>query len=117
MAVQLLQPGMQLDLGGIAQGYIGQQVIDFLKTKNIVNALVDVSGDIVAMVHRLEPMDGPWALTFRKKPMNCRKENCSSAIKRLLLPVMYTSIWNTMVKNTHTLSIRAQAMVLLPKKM
>lgn len=47
--VQLLQPGMQLDLGGIAQGYIGQQVIDFLKTKNIVDALVDVSGDIVTI--------------------------------------------------------------------
>ena len=40
---------MQLDLGGIAQGYIAQRVIDFLKTKNIVNALVDVSGDIVAI--------------------------------------------------------------------
>ena len=47
--VQLLQPGMQLDLGGIAQGYIAQRVIDFLKTKNIVDALVDVSGDIVTM--------------------------------------------------------------------
>jgi len=47
--VQLLQPGMQLDLGGIAQGYIAQRVIDFLKTKNIFNALVDVSGDIVAI--------------------------------------------------------------------
>jgi FAD:protein FMN transferase len=47
--IQLLQPGMQLDLGGIAQGYIGQRVIDFLKTKNIMNALVDVSGDIVTM--------------------------------------------------------------------
>ena len=47
--VQLLQQGMQLDLGGIAQGYIGQRVIDFLKTKNIVNALVDVSGDIVTI--------------------------------------------------------------------
>jgi thiamine biosynthesis lipoprotein len=46
--VRLLQPGMQLDLGGIAQGYIAQQVINFLKTKNIQNALVDVSGDIVA---------------------------------------------------------------------
>ena len=30
-AVRLLQTGMQLDLGGIGQGYIAQQVIDFLK--------------------------------------------------------------------------------------
>ncbi len=45
----LLQMGMQLDLGGIAQGYIAQKVIDFLRSKNINNALVDVSGDIVAI--------------------------------------------------------------------
>jgi len=48
-SVLLLQPGMQLDLGGIAQGYIAQHVINFLKAKNIENALVDVSGDIVAI--------------------------------------------------------------------
>ncbi|CAN5461811.1 FAD:protein FMN transferase [soil metagenome] len=46
--VMLLQMGMQLDLGGIAQGYIAQKVIDFLRSKNINTALVDVSGDIVA---------------------------------------------------------------------
>jgi thiamine biosynthesis lipoprotein len=45
----LLITGMQLDLGGIAQGYIGQRVIDFLKSRKIENALVDVSGDIVCI--------------------------------------------------------------------
>ncbi len=43
----LLQAGMQLDLGGIAQGYIAQQVINYLGSRQIENALVDVSGDIV----------------------------------------------------------------------
>lgn len=46
---RLLQPGMQLDLGGIAQGYIAQKVIDLIKSGDIENALVDVSGDIVAI--------------------------------------------------------------------
>jgi thiamine biosynthesis lipoprotein len=45
----LLKKGMQLDLGGIAQGYIAQCVIDFLKSQKIRNALVDVSGDIVCI--------------------------------------------------------------------
>ena len=45
--VRLTQPGMQLDLGGIAQGYVAQKVIDFLLTQGISNALVNVSGDIV----------------------------------------------------------------------
>ena len=47
--VKLMQAGMQLDLGGIAQGYIAQQVINYLKAVNIETALVDVSGDILAI--------------------------------------------------------------------
>ena len=43
----LSQPGMQLDLGGIAQGYIAQKVIDFLTSQQVNHALVNVSGDIV----------------------------------------------------------------------
>ena len=38
---------MQLDLGGIAQGYIAQKIIDFLSTQQINSALVNASGDIV----------------------------------------------------------------------
>lgn len=48
-AVRLMQTGMQLDLGGIGQGYIAQKVIDYLKTRHIQNALADVSGDIVCI--------------------------------------------------------------------
>lgn len=43
----LLQAGMQLDLGGIGQGYIAQHVIDYLKEQHIDIALVNASGDIV----------------------------------------------------------------------
>jgi thiamine biosynthesis lipoprotein len=45
--VRLTQPGMQLDLGGIAQGYVAQKVIDFLLSQGINQALVNASGDIV----------------------------------------------------------------------
>jgi thiamine biosynthesis lipoprotein len=48
-SVSLAQKGMQLDLGGIAQGYIAQKTIDILKRNKIENALVDVSGDIVCI--------------------------------------------------------------------
>ncbi|MEO6732085.1 MAG: FAD:protein FMN transferase [Ferruginibacter sp.] len=43
----LLQSGMQLDLGGIAQGYIAQKIINFLTEQHINHALVNASGDIV----------------------------------------------------------------------
>ena len=45
--ITLTQAGMQLDLGGIAQGYIAQKVIDFLSKQDITHALVNASGDIV----------------------------------------------------------------------
>ena len=45
--VALTQQGMQLDLGGIAQGYIAQKIIDFLLSQNIRHALINASGDIV----------------------------------------------------------------------
>ncbi len=44
--VLLLQKGMQLDLGGIAKGYIAQQVILFLQTNGISSALADAGGDL-----------------------------------------------------------------------
>jgi thiamine biosynthesis lipoprotein len=44
--VQLTVPGMQLDLGGIAQGYIARKVLERLAQHNRRTALVDVSGDI-----------------------------------------------------------------------
>ncbi len=47
--VLLLQRGMRLDAGGIAQGYIAQQVIHLIQSENISNALVNVSGDIAAI--------------------------------------------------------------------
>jgi FAD:protein FMN transferase len=45
--IKFLVKNIQLDLGGIAAGYIAQKVADFLKTIGITSALVDASGDIV----------------------------------------------------------------------
>ncbi len=38
--------GMKLDFGGIVKGYAAQKVINYLKTKNITQALADAGGDI-----------------------------------------------------------------------
>jgi FAD:protein FMN transferase len=45
--VQLLKPGMLLDLGGIAKGYAGDEAQKVLKLHGITRALVAASGDIV----------------------------------------------------------------------
>ncbi|MEP7277637.1 MAG: FAD:protein FMN transferase [Bacteroidota bacterium] len=58
--VRLLQTGMQLDLGGIAQGYIAQQTMQYLQYRHIHNALVDASGDIVCS--GMPPGTGGWTV-------------------------------------------------------
>ena len=45
--VELLQPGMRLDLGGIAKGYAGDCAIAVLKQRGIRSALFEAGGDIV----------------------------------------------------------------------
>lgn len=44
--VQLLKPGMQLDLGGIAKGYAADAALAVLKKQGIDRALVAAGGDI-----------------------------------------------------------------------
>jgi thiamine biosynthesis lipoprotein len=46
--VQLLQPGMQLDLGGIAKGYAADEALAVLQKHGITRALVAAGGDIAA---------------------------------------------------------------------
>jgi FAD:protein FMN transferase len=46
MTVELLKPGMQIDLGGIAQGYAADDAMRILREAGMTRALVDVSGDI-----------------------------------------------------------------------
>lgn len=44
--VQLLKPGMKLDLGGIAKGYTVDKALDTLKQKGFASALVVGGGDV-----------------------------------------------------------------------
>jgi thiamine biosynthesis lipoprotein len=46
-AVRLARPGMRLDLGGIAKGYILQQALDAMTPLGVTRALVEAGGDIV----------------------------------------------------------------------
>lgn len=45
-SVELKQPGMQLDLGGIAMGYAADEALRVLRERGMPRALVDASGDI-----------------------------------------------------------------------
>lgn len=45
--VQLLLPGMKLDLGGIAKGYAGDEALRVLREQGVTSALCEMGGDIV----------------------------------------------------------------------
>jgi thiamine biosynthesis lipoprotein len=46
-AVRLARPGMALDLGGIAKGYILQQMLGAMAPHHVTRALLEAGGDIV----------------------------------------------------------------------
>ena len=45
--VELLKPGMKLDLGGIAKGYACDAAIETLRDRGVTRTLIDAGGDIV----------------------------------------------------------------------
>jgi thiamine biosynthesis lipoprotein len=58
--VQLLTPGMQLDLGGIAKGYSADEALAVLKKHGVTRALVAAGGDIAVSD---PPPDAPgWTI-------------------------------------------------------
>ena len=58
--VQLMKPGMQLDLGGIAKGYAADEAMAVLKNHGVTRALVAASGDIV--VSSPPPDEAGWTI-------------------------------------------------------
>jgi FAD:protein FMN transferase len=56
-----LSPQIQLDFGGIGQGYGADLITDFLKTKGISNALVELGGEGVALGINLQN-GKPWEI-------------------------------------------------------
>ncbi len=48
-SVMLAKEGMIIDLGGIAKGYAADVIADYLKSKNINNAIIDLGGNVLAL--------------------------------------------------------------------
>ena len=54
--VQLKDPEMELDLGGIAKGYIADKVAEFLCENGVTSGVVDLGGNIVTIGGRAETL-------------------------------------------------------------
>jgi thiamine biosynthesis lipoprotein len=64
--VELLKPGMLLDLGGIAKGYSADQALAVLKKQGITRALVAAGGDIT--VSDPPPGTEGWSVAIAPLP-------------------------------------------------
>lgn len=62
--VTLLDPAASLDLGGIAKGYIADQLKAFLTDKGITSALINLGGNNLAL--GTKPNDQPWKIGIQK---------------------------------------------------
>jgi thiamine biosynthesis lipoprotein len=59
-SVYLPQRGMLLDLGGIAKGYVAQEVVNYLTAKGITRSLADAGGDMV--MSQAPPNSRGWTI-------------------------------------------------------
>jgi thiamine biosynthesis lipoprotein len=83
-AVRLTVPGMRLDLGGIAKGYILQQALQTLAAHGVTRALIEGGGDIAAG----EPPPGRegWRVeadgadaTFQERAARLRRQSLATS--------------------------------------
>lgn len=64
--VRLAQPGMKLDLGGIAKGYACDEAQKVLRSHGVTRALVEMGGDIV--VSEAPPGTKGWKIQLTANP-------------------------------------------------
>ena len=60
--IRFAQPGVRINLGGIAKGYAVETVIDLLREAGVVSALVSAGGDTRLLGNR---GNGPWIVGVR----------------------------------------------------
>lgn len=60
--VFLKKKGMRLDFGGIAKGYIADQVRTVFKEHGVTTAIIDLGGNIIVMGKSPAAKDKPWTI-------------------------------------------------------
>lgn len=71
-SVRLLKPEMKLDLGGIAKGYAGDEMLRVFRTHGCGRAMVAVSGDVVCG-------DGAWSVKLEASGETLTLKQCAAS--------------------------------------
>lgn len=72
--VYLEEPGMELDLGGIAKGYIADRIKDFWDQKGVPAGIIDLGGNLLFVGQSPKRSDGEWIIGVQD-PQLRRGEN------------------------------------------
>lgn len=62
LSVKLLQPGMELDLGGIAKGEIADRIADLWRAYGVASGIIDLGGNLVFVGRSPRRLDGQWVI-------------------------------------------------------
>lgn len=65
---ELLRPGMSVDLGAIAKGYVVDRVVEVLRAQGVASAIIDVGGNICGVGPR--PDGQAWMVGIRHPRMD-----------------------------------------------
>jgi len=76
-AIELLRPGMLLDLGGIGKGFAADEALAVLAAAGHTRSLVDIGGDIA--VGDAPPGGGGWRIMTVASPRVLHVTNCGVA--------------------------------------
>lgn len=69
--ISLENPDAKLDFGGVAKGYIADRTGEFLESKGVTKAIVDLGGNIVTIGEKAE--NTPWTVGI-ERPYSDRSE-------------------------------------------
>ncbi len=70
-SVSLKNPQTELDLGGVAKGYIADRICDYLEQQGVKKAVVNLGGNVSVLGEKAE--DAPWNIAI-ERPYSDRTE-------------------------------------------
>lgn len=86
MTVKLKTKGMAIDLGGIAKGYAADKLVQYLKSRNIQSAIINLGGNVYALGSNVNSR--PWRIGIQNP---FKERNTSAGIVKVSDKTVVTS--------------------------
>lgn len=93
----LRKPGMLIDLGSLAKGFIADLIIDYLKSVGVLSALINLGGNIVVLGPAYNKIDPFWNIGIRKP--GPAREDSMIVLKALNQSIVTSGIYERSLKD------------------